>query len=57
MVEGAQAGDNLFMHYSGHGGSMRDDNGDEKDGMDETLVPLDYQRCVVRRAFDPLCDG
>ncbi len=48
MVEGAQAGDNLFMHYSGHGGNMRDDNGDEKDGMDETLVPLDYQRCVGR---------
>lgn len=22
----------------------KDDNGDEKDGMDETLVPLDYQQ-------------
>lgn len=27
-----QAGDSLFMHYSGHGGSMTDDNGDEADG-------------------------
>jgi len=31
---------------SGHGGSMPDDNGDESDGKDETMVPLDYQRCV-----------
>lgn len=29
------------MHI-GHGGKLRDDNGDEKDGYDETLVPLDY---------------
>jgi|NorSeaMetagenome_1021524.scaffolds.fasta_scaffold304027_2 hypothetical protein len=25
---------------------MPDDNGDESDGKDETMVPLDYQRCV-----------
>jgi len=27
----------------GHGGKLRDDDGDEKDGYDETLVPLDYE--------------
>jgi len=43
LTDGAQTGDSLFMHYSGHGGSMRDDNGDEADGKDETMVPLDYQ--------------
>ena len=26
----------------GHGGKLRDQDGDEKDGYDETLVPLDY---------------
>jgi hypothetical protein len=26
----------------GHGGKLKDDDGDEKDGYDETLVPLDY---------------
>lgn len=26
----------------GHGGSLPDDNGDEEDGMDETLIPVDY---------------
>eukprot|EP00997_Jenningsia_sp_PLL12_P002879 NODE_1513_length_1140_cov_191.428048_g1150_i1.p1 GENE.NODE_1513_length_1140_cov_191.428048_g1150_i1~~NODE_1513_length_1140_cov_191.428048_g1150_i1.p1 ORF type:complete len:353 (+),score=103.76 NODE_1513_length_1140_cov_191.428048_g1150_i1:55-1059(+) len=43
LVEGAQEGDSLFFHYSGHGGQLRDDDGEEKDGMDETIIPLDYQ--------------
>jgi hypothetical protein len=43
LLEGAQPGDSLFFHYSGHGGQMPDDNGDEDDGMDETLIPVDYQ--------------
>uniref|UniRef100_A0A7S0YNU0 Peptidase C14 caspase domain-containing protein n=1 Tax=Hemiselmis tepida TaxID=464990 RepID=A0A7S0YNU0_9CRYP len=42
LVNGAQSGDSLFMHYSGHGGSMPDDNGDESDGRDETMCPVDY---------------
>uniref|UniRef100_A0A7S0EWY7 Peptidase C14 caspase domain-containing protein n=1 Tax=Hanusia phi TaxID=3032 RepID=A0A7S0EWY7_9CRYP len=42
LVKDAKSGDCLFMHYSGHGGSMKDDNGDEADGMDETMVPVDY---------------
>lgn len=32
----------LYFHYSGHGGSVRDFSGDEADGRDETLCPLDY---------------
>lgn len=30
------------FHYSGHGSQTRDLNGDEKDGMDEGIVPMDY---------------
>lgn len=30
------------FHYSGHGSQARDLNGDEKDGMDEGIVPMDY---------------
>lgn len=44
LLDGAKPGDSLFFHYSGHGGSVRDNNGDEKDRMDETLVPLDFRR-------------
>ncbi|KAI0241918.1 Ca(2+)-dependent cysteine protease, partial [Massospora cicadina] len=43
LVEGAKAGDSLFLHYSGHGGTQRDTDGDEEDGYDETILPLDYE--------------
>jgi len=33
----------LFFHYSGHGSWIPDYDGDESDGRDECLVPLDYQ--------------
>ncbi len=31
------------FHYSGHGSYVADENGDEPDGRDECLVPVDYQ--------------
>lgn len=43
LIRGAGEGDSLFFHYSGHGSRMPDDNGDEADGWDEALVPLDYE--------------
>eukprot|EP00903_Cladosiphon_okamuranus_P020246 g18581.t1 len=44
LVQGAKPGDSLFMHYSGHGGTVRDSvtNGDEADKRDETMVPADF---------------
>jgi hypothetical protein len=42
LVSASKKGDAVFIHYSGHGGKLRDDDGDEKDGFDETLVPVDY---------------
>lgn len=42
LVAQSAAGDACFVHYSGHGGKVRDDNGDEADGYDETLIPVDY---------------
>jgi hypothetical protein len=43
LIKDASAGDSLFLHYSGHGGSVYDHNSDEKDKRDETICPLDYQ--------------
>lgn len=53
LITGVKEGDQLFLHYSGHGGWVPDRQrkndkysvvGDEEDGRDETLVPLDFQK-------------
>ena len=44
LVSDLQPGDSLFFHYSGHGGRTRDVSGDEADGFDSTLLPMDWKR-------------
>jgi len=34
--------DLVFFHYSGHGRQVKDTSGEEKDGLDEGIVPIDY---------------
>ncbi|KIY50851.1 hypothetical protein FISHEDRAFT_38321 [Fistulina hepatica ATCC 64428] len=43
LVKDACPHDSLFFHYSGHGGQTPDLDGDETDGLDEVVFPLDYQ--------------
>ncbi|TCD61159.1 Metacaspase [Steccherinum ochraceum] len=43
LVKDAHPHDSLFFHYSGHGGQTKDKDGDEIDGWDEVIYPLDYQ--------------
>ncbi|NDG33060.1 caspase family protein, partial [bacterium] len=47
LMSNVKAGDTLFFYYSGHGTRVKDSSGDETDGMDEVLVPLDYLRAGV----------
>ena len=35
--------DEVWISYSGHGSYVKDSDGDEDDGKDEVLVPLDYK--------------
>ncbi|PHT98998.1 Metacaspase-2 [Capsicum chinense] len=42
-VHSCQPGDSLVFHYSGHGTQVRDQDGDEIDGNDESLCPVDYE--------------
>lgn len=50
----------LFSHthdyciFIGHGGRIPDDNGDEDDGFDETLIPVDFQKAGQIRDDDVL---
>jgi hypothetical protein len=43
LVQGCQAGDSLVFHFSGHGSQQINYNGEELDGYDETLIPMDCQ--------------
>ncbi|KJA15538.1 hypothetical protein HYPSUDRAFT_149011 [Hypholoma sublateritium FD-334 SS-4] len=43
LVKDARQNDALFFHYSGHGGQTRDRDGDEIDGFDEVIYPMDFK--------------
>ncbi|KAF3911880.1 Metacaspase-1A [Arthrobotrys entomopaga] len=43
LVKDAKPDDSLFFHYSGHGGQQKDTDGDEDDGYDETIYPVDFR--------------
>ncbi|KAF8883816.1 caspase domain-containing protein [Infundibulicybe gibba] len=44
LVQSASTNDSLFFHYSGHGGQTPDLDGDEVDGQDEVIFPLDFKQ-------------
>jgi metacaspase-1 len=44
LVAEARPNDNLFLHFSGHGGQTEDLDGDENDGYDETIYPVDFKK-------------
>lgn len=41
LIDKARAGDMVFFQFSGHGSQVEDKNGDEEDGLDETLCASD----------------
>ncbi|KAI5116475.1 hypothetical protein M0805_003504 [Coniferiporia weirii] len=44
LVQGAHPHDSLVFHYSGHGGQTEDLDGDESDGYDEVIFPVDWKK-------------
>ncbi|KAL2917398.1 hypothetical protein HK105_203062 [Polyrhizophydium stewartii] len=43
LLEDSKPGDSLVFQFSGHGAPMEDEDGDESDGYDETILPLDFE--------------
>lgn len=43
----SRPGDTVVIFFSGHGSQLADDNGDEADKMDESLIPYDYMSPTV----------
>lgn len=48
--------DIVYVHYSGHGSQVEDENGDESDGLDETLVPQNGRTAGVADITDDELD-
>ncbi|KAK4513246.1 uncharacterized protein ATC70_011814 [Mucor velutinosus] len=44
LVSDSKPNDSFFLHYSGHGGRVVDTSGDEDDGYDETIFPVDHDK-------------
>ncbi|KAI0696594.1 caspase domain-containing protein [Cytidiella melzeri] len=44
LVKDSHQHDSLIFHYSGHGSQVKDRDGDEKDGFDEVILPVDFAR-------------
>jgi metacaspase-1 len=61
LVNGAQSGDSLVFAYSGHGSQVRDVSGDETDGWDEVICPVNWPQYVsdddLRGIFNRLPAG
>ena len=52
LVASAGPDDTIFVHYSGHGSQVEDLNGDEPDGLDETICPHDARSAEVADITD-----
>lgn len=61
LVAESGEGDVLFLHFSGHGVQVPDDDiGEEADGMDEALCPCDFNFIIdddMREIITPLNPG
>jgi hypothetical protein len=56
LVKETKPGDFVYIHYSGHGSQVKDLNGDEEDGLDETLIPQDGRGPAVPDIVDDELD-
>jgi hypothetical protein len=52
LTKNTETGDIVHIHFSGHGQQIMDNNGDELDGYDESIIPydagMDYENCPAK---------
>jgi hypothetical protein len=51
LAAAAQDGDIVYIHFSCHGQQIFDQNGDEPDGFDEALIPIDAYKFYDSTAY------
>lgn len=52
LIGKAQAGDVIYIHFSGHGQQVTDIHGDEEDGLDEAWIPYDAQFAYAKGKYE-----
>ena len=58
LVGSASSGDVIAIQYSGHGTNIPDEDGEELDGQDEALVPIDFESngFIIDDLIGPILD-
>ena len=51
LTKTVQSGDIVYIHFSGHGQVVEDQDGDEEDGWDEAFIPYDAERCYRANGY------
>ena len=51
LENGVRPGDIVYIHLSGHGQAVEDENGDEADGWDEAFIPYDAQHRYKKNVY------
>lgn len=52
VAKQSQKGDIVYLHFSMHGQPFEDLNGDEEDGWDEALIPIDAQMQYLEGIYE-----
>ena len=51
LTRDVQPGDIVYIHLSGHGQAVEDEDGDEVDGWDEAFIPYDAERTYRENGY------
>lgn len=51
FITSCRPGDIVYLHFSCHGQPVEDLNGDEKDGWDEAIIPVDAQKVYQKGKY------
>ena len=52
FAEKTKKGDIVYLHFSAHGQPVEDMNGDEEDGWDEAIIPIDAYKLYKKGVYE-----
>lgn len=55
FINKTKKGDLIYLHFSTHGQPVEDTNGDEEDGWDEAIVPIDAYKLYKKGVYEGKC--